>query len=208
IENHRDHMENQIENHRDHMENQIENQRDQIENQRDHMENRALNYENVINSIQHWSQQYVSFFNMLMLESRIMKIVILMIVCIFALLIVVSIVLIIYEKKKDIAVLISAGMTRWQVASVFCLIGVYICILSSILGCILGYVILTNFSIILSCLEYFLGGIYDISIGIDFIFPYIEMFYIIMSMVILNIFMVLIVSYIMFNRSLHMIIRG
>jgi lipoprotein-releasing system permease protein len=84
-------------------------------------------------------EQNRELFRALKLERIVTFIVLSLIVCVAALNILIALTMMVMEKTRDIAVLMSFGVTRVQVRRIFLLQGLLISVIGTVLGLILGY---------------------------------------------------------------------
>lgn len=86
-----------------------------------------------------WMEQNRELFRALKLEQIVTFIVLALIVCVAALNILIALTMMVMEKTRDIAVLMSFGVTPVQVRRVFLLQGLLISVLGTALGLLVGY---------------------------------------------------------------------
>ena len=86
-----------------------------------------------------WMEQNRELFRALKLEQIVTFIVLALIVCVAALNILIALTMMVMEKTRDIAVLMSFGVTEMQVRRIFLLQGLLISAIGTILGLIIGY---------------------------------------------------------------------
>jgi lipoprotein-releasing system permease protein len=86
-----------------------------------------------------WMEQNRELFRALKLEQIVTFIVLALIVCVAALNILIALTMMVMEKTRDIAVLMSFGVTGSQVRRIFLLQGFLISVIGTVLGLILGY---------------------------------------------------------------------
>ncbi len=86
-----------------------------------------------------WMEQNRELFRALKLEQLVTFIVIGLIVCVAALNILIALTMIVMEKTRDIAVLLSMGVSPGQIRRIFLLQGVLISSIGTVLGLLLGY---------------------------------------------------------------------
>lgn len=86
-----------------------------------------------------WMEQNRELFRALKLEQIVTFIVLALIVCVAALNILIALTMMVMEKTRDIAVLMSFGVTAAQVRRVFLLQGLLISVIGTALGLVLGY---------------------------------------------------------------------
>lgn len=88
-----------------------------------------------------WMEQNRELFRALRLEQIVTFIVLALIVCVAALNILIALTMMVMEKTRDIAVLMSFGVTEMQVRRIFLLQGLLISVIGTVLGLILGYAV-------------------------------------------------------------------
>jgi len=86
-----------------------------------------------------WMEQNRELFRALKLEQIVTFIVLTLIVCVAALNILIALTMMVMEKTRDIAVLMSFGVTEMQVRRIFLLQGLLISVIGTVLGLIVGY---------------------------------------------------------------------
>ncbi len=86
-----------------------------------------------------WMQQNRELFRALKLEQIVTFIVLALIVCVAALNILIALTMMVMEKTRDIAVLMSFGVTAAQVRRVFLLQGLLISVIGTMLGMVIGF---------------------------------------------------------------------
>jgi lipoprotein-releasing system permease protein len=86
-----------------------------------------------------WMEQNRELFRALKLEQIVTFIVLALIVCVAALNILIALTMMVMEKTKDIAVMMSFGVTSVQVRRVFLLQGLMISVIGTAIGLIFGY---------------------------------------------------------------------
>jgi lipoprotein-releasing system permease protein len=86
-----------------------------------------------------WMEQNRELFRALRLEQIVTFIVLALIVCVAALNILIALTMMVMEKTRDIAVLMSFGVTEMQVRRIFLLQGLLISVIGTALGLVLGY---------------------------------------------------------------------
>ena len=88
-----------------------------------------------------WMEQNRELFRALRLEQVVTFIVLALIVCVAALNILIALTMMVMEKTKDIAVMMSFGVTAAQVQRVFLLQGLMISVIGTAIGLVVGYVV-------------------------------------------------------------------
>jgi lipoprotein-releasing system permease protein len=86
-----------------------------------------------------WMEQNRELFRALKLEQIVTFIVLALIVCVAALNILIALTMMVMEKTRDIAVMMSFGVTEMQVRRIFLLQGLLISVIGTVLGLIVGY---------------------------------------------------------------------
>ncbi|HEU4635336.1 MAG TPA: FtsX-like permease family protein [Edaphobacter sp.] len=86
-----------------------------------------------------WMEQNRELFRALKLEQIVTFIVLALIVCVAALNILIALTMMVMEKTRDIAVLMSFGVTEMQVRRIFLLQGLLISVIGTVLGLVVGY---------------------------------------------------------------------
>jgi lipoprotein-releasing system permease protein len=86
-----------------------------------------------------WMEQNRELFRALRLEQIVTFIVLALIVCVAALNILIALTMMVMEKTRDIAVLMSFGVTELQVRRIFLLQGLLISVIGTVVGLVLGY---------------------------------------------------------------------
>jgi lipoprotein-releasing system permease protein len=86
-----------------------------------------------------WMEQNRELFRALRLEQVVTFIVLALIVCVAALNILIALTMMVMEKTRDIAVLMSFGVTAAQVRRVFLFQGLLISVIGTVLGMVVGY---------------------------------------------------------------------
>ncbi len=86
-----------------------------------------------------WMEQNRELFRALKLEQIVTFIVLALIVCVAALNILIALTMMVMEKTRDIAVLMSFGVTAAQVRRVFLMQGLLISVIGTVLGLVVGY---------------------------------------------------------------------
>ena len=86
-----------------------------------------------------WMEQNRELFRALALEQIVTFIVLALIVCVAALNILIALTMMVMEKTRDIAVLMSFGVSETQVRRIFLLQGLLISVIGTALGLVVGY---------------------------------------------------------------------
>jgi lipoprotein-releasing system permease protein len=102
--------------------------------------------EDAANGMQHggfqttnWMEQNRELFRALKLEQIVTFIVLALIVCVAALNILIALTMMVMEKTRDIAVMMSFGVSETQVRRIFLLQGLLISVIGTVVGLIVGY---------------------------------------------------------------------
>jgi lipoprotein-releasing system permease protein len=90
-------------------------------------------------STTNWMEQNRELFRALRLEQIVTFIVLALIVCVAALNILIALTMMVMEKTRDIAVLMSFGVSETQVRRIFLLQGLLISVIGTVVGLVLGY---------------------------------------------------------------------
>ena len=104
-------------------------------------------------SLKDWSQTQGSLFQALKLEKRMVTLLLMTIIGVAALNIVTSLVLMVSDKRSDIAVLRTLGMTTRQIMSIFIVQGSTVGIVGIIVGGLFGSLLALNISDLISWFE-------------------------------------------------------
>jgi lipoprotein-releasing system permease protein len=86
-----------------------------------------------------WMEQNRELFRALRLEQVVTFIILALIVCVAALNILIALTMMVMEKTKDIAVLMSFGVSEAQVRRIFLLQGLLISVIGTLVGLVVGY---------------------------------------------------------------------
>lgn len=100
-----------------------------------------------------WSQEHASYFRAVAIERTMMTLILLLIVAVAAFNIVAALVMVVNEKRTDIAILRTVGLTPKSVIAIFMTQGVVIGWLGAFLGVIFGLAIAFNVDVIVPFLE-------------------------------------------------------
>ncbi len=107
-----------------------------------------------------WTQENPNFFRSLELTKKIIFIVLLLILSVACFNIVSTLIMLIREKRSNIAVLRSLGVSNKSIYKVFLTLGFILGFLGSILGSVLGFVITVNLSNLVLSIE----NVFDITL--------------------------------------------
>ncbi len=100
-----------------------------------------------------WTRQHSNFFKAIQMEKRVMFIILLLIVVVAAFNIVSTLVMLVNDKRADIAILRTLGMTPTQVMGVFVVQGTLIGALGTLLGVVCGVLLALNVETIVPAIE-------------------------------------------------------
>lgn len=104
-----------------------------------------------------WSQTQGSLFQALKLEKRMITLLLMIIIFVAALNIITSLVLMVSDKRSDIAVLRTLGMTTRQIMAVFIVQGSAVGVIGILLGGVFGSLLAISISDVISWFEDILG---------------------------------------------------
>lgn len=105
-----------------------------------------------------WSMEHGDFFRAVKMEKIMMFILLLLIVAIASFTIVSSLSIAVKEKKSDIAILRSCGLSKYNVTSIFMVQGTLIGVFGVILGALVGLPLAYHITEVVSALESIFGG--------------------------------------------------
>ncbi len=100
-----------------------------------------------------WTVQHENFFRAIKTEKRVMFFILLLIVTVAAFNIVSTLVMLVNDKRADIAIMRTLGMSPTQVMGVFIVQGMLIGTLGTLLGIVCGVALATNVDVIVPWLE-------------------------------------------------------
>lgn len=100
-----------------------------------------------------WTQQHANFFRAVQMEKRVMFIILMLIVAVAAFNIVSTLVMAVTDKRADIAIMRTFGVTPRSILFVFMIQGAFIGILGTILGAAFGVLIALNIDSIVPFIE-------------------------------------------------------
>jgi lipoprotein-releasing system permease protein len=89
-----------------------------------------------------WQEIHASYFNALQTERNVMFVILVMIILVAVFNIMSSLIMLVKDKRRDIAVLRTMGANRGSVMRVFFIAGAFLGLVGSILGVILGFLLL------------------------------------------------------------------
>ncbi len=104
-----------------------------------------------------WSIENASYFRAVKIEKTMMTLILMLIVAVAAFNIVAALVMVVNEKRTDIAILRTVGMTPRDIVGVFMTQGVFIGWFGALLGLVLGLLLAFNVSTIVPFLESIAG---------------------------------------------------
>ena len=104
-----------------------------------------------------WTMMNKNFFNALQMEKTMLMLLMLLIVLVATFNIISSLFMVVSEKKSDIAILKTIGMTSKTIMQIFILQGTFLGVCGIVLGLLLGLIITFNLDYIVKFIEYFLG---------------------------------------------------
>ncbi|MCX7110837.1 MAG: lipoprotein-releasing ABC transporter permease subunit [Proteobacteria bacterium] len=103
--------------------------------------------------ISDWTQAHSNFFRAIQTEKRVMFIILLLIVAVAAFNIVSTLVMVVTDKRADIAILRTQGMTPAAVMGIFMVLGTVIGLFGAMLGCAGGIALALNVETIVPFIE-------------------------------------------------------
>ncbi|RJQ48744.1 MAG: lipoprotein-releasing ABC transporter permease subunit [Gammaproteobacteria bacterium] len=104
-----------------------------------------------------WTQQHVNFFRAVAIEKRMMFIILTLIVAVAAFNIVSTLVMVVQDKKADIAILRTLGITPRSVMAVFMVQGSIIGVFGTLLGVVGGVLLALNVETVVPFIEQVFG---------------------------------------------------
>jgi len=105
--------------------------------------------------VRDWTQAHSNFFQAIRTEKRVMFIILLLIVAVAAFNIVSTLVMVVTDKRGDIAILKTQGLTPMAVMRIFIVLGGVIGLVGSLLGTVTGVLLALNVETIVPALESF-----------------------------------------------------
>jgi len=105
-----------------------------------------------------WTQAHNNFFRAIKTEKRVMSIILLLIVAVAAFNIVSTLVMVVTDKRADIAILRTQGMTPAEVMGIFMVLGTVIGLFGAILGCAGGVALALNVETLVPKIERLFGA--------------------------------------------------
>ena len=107
--------------------------------------------------VDNWTRQHENFFRALEIERRVMFIILFLIVAVAAFNIVSTLVMVVTDKKADIAILRTLGLSPNKVMGIFFVQGVTSGVLGTIIGAVLGVLTALNIAVIVPFIESLVG---------------------------------------------------
>ena len=108
-------------------------------------------------TVKDWSQEHSAYFRAIRIEKTMMSLILLLVVAVAAFNIVAALVMVVNEKRSDIAILRTLGLTPRGVVAVFLTQGLVIGAIGTLLGLLLGVLIAANVGTIVPVLERVFG---------------------------------------------------
>lgn len=107
--------------------------------------------------ISDWTQAHSNFFRAIQTEKRVMFIILLLIVAVAAFNIVSTLVMVVTDKRADIAILRTQGITPMEVMGIFMVLGALIGSAGTLLGAFGGVLLALNIETLVPAIERFFG---------------------------------------------------
>jgi lipoprotein-releasing system permease protein len=107
--------------------------------------------------VRDWSEEHSAYFRAIRIEKTMMSLILLLVVAVAAFNIVAALVMVVNEKRSDIAILRTLGMTPRGVIGVFLTQGLVIGTIGTLLGLVLGVTVAANVDSIVPVLERLFG---------------------------------------------------
>lgn len=108
-------------------------------------------------SVSDWTQAHSNFFRAIKTEKRVMFIILLLIVAVAAFNIVSTLVMVVTDKRGDIAILKTQGLSNRSVMGIFIVLGGIIGVVGTALGTLGGVLLALNIETIIPAIESFFG---------------------------------------------------
>lgn len=108
---------------------------------------------NINSFINNWTNKNKNFFSAIQMEKRVMAIILTLIIAVAAFNLVASLAMSVQDRKKDIAILMTIGFSKFQIIRIFVFQGFIIGFIGSLLGLALGVLIASNINIIVPFIE-------------------------------------------------------
>ena len=109
------------------------------------------------NKVSDWTRTHGNLFQAIKMEKTMIGLLLLLIVAVAAFNIVSTLVMVVTDKRTDIAILRTMGLTSGQVMTVFVVQGIFIGLLGTLIGLVLGVAAALNVSDVIAWLEQVLG---------------------------------------------------
>ena len=120
--------------------------------------NNIINEESLLNlSAVPWTKKFEQFFSALKVERNVMFIILTLIILVAAFNVISSMIMLVKDKESGISILRTIGISRFSIMRIFIMVGSFIGILGTILGCVLGLVFSKNIEKIQRTVEYLIG---------------------------------------------------
>lgn len=104
-----------------------------------------------------WTKAHSNFFHAIKTEKRVMFIILLLIVAVAAFNIVSTLVMVVTDKRGDIAILKTQGLSNLSVMGIFIVLGAVIGVIGTLLGTVGGVLLALNVETIVPAIENFFG---------------------------------------------------
>ena len=108
---------------------------------------------NINSIISNWTNKNKNFFSAIQMEKRVMAIILTLIIAVAAFNLVASLAMSVQDRKKDIAILMTIGFSKFQIIRIFVFQGFIIGFIGSLLGLFFGVVIASNINTIVPFIE-------------------------------------------------------
>jgi lipoprotein-releasing system permease protein len=108
---------------------------------------------NINSFITNWTNKNKNFFSAIQMEKRVMAIILTLIIAVAAFNLVASLAMSVQDRKKDIAILMTIGFSKFQIIRIFVFQGFIIGFIGSLLGLFFGVVIASNINTIVPFIE-------------------------------------------------------
>lgn len=108
---------------------------------------------NINSFISNWTNKNKNFFSAIQMEKRVMAIILTLIIAVAAFNLVASLAMSVQDRKKDIAILMTIGFSKFQIIRIFVFQGFIIGFIGSLLGLFFGVVIASNINTIVPFIE-------------------------------------------------------
>lgn len=100
-----------------------------------------------------WTMVNENFFQAIKMEKRVMSIILLLMVAVAAFNIVSTLIMVVTDKRADIAILKTQGLTSGSIMGIFMVLGTIIGIIGTVLGVVCGVLLATNVADIVKYIE-------------------------------------------------------